>query len=82
VNHPGSFTEILPLLLSEEDEISVNRGQIKLQTKQGMIVIHTSVKDAISVTEYKDDLNGKRCQVIHIAANNSISYEFEFTGIP
>lgn len=78
VDHPGSFKEILPLLISEDDLISVNDGQVHIQTPNGSFEIHSSEKNTIEIKDHQEDLGKKRCKVIEIDASDRLTYEFVF----
>ncbi|HSH20791.1 MAG TPA: hypothetical protein VLA03_10075 [Draconibacterium sp.] len=78
VNHTGAFSEILPVLISENDLISINGGQIKIETRKGSLSIHTSEKDGIVLKDFETDLGNKECKIIEISAKNKLSYEFIF----
>ncbi len=78
VNHSGAFTEILPVLISEDDLITINGGQIKIETSKGSFLINTSEKDGIVLKDFETDLGNKLCKVIDISAKSKLSYEFVF----
>jgi len=78
IEHSGAFSEILPLLISEDDVISVTEGQIKIETQNGSFSIPTSEKDDIEIKDFETDLLDKKCKVINISAQNGLSYEIHF----
>jgi hypothetical protein len=78
VNHSGAFTEILPILISENDLITINGGQIKIEANKGTFSIYTSEKDGIKIKDFETDLENKKCKVVEISAINKLSYEFAF----
>jgi hypothetical protein len=78
VSHSGFFKEILPVVVSTDDVISVNGGQIKIETKSGTFVITTSEKEGILLKEFESDLEHKTCKIVEISAKNKLSYEFVF----
>lgn len=78
VNHSGAFTEILPVLISENDLITINGGEIKIETGKGSFSINTSEKDGIKIKDFETDLENKKCKVIDISAKNKLTYEFVF----
>lgn len=78
IAHPGTFTEILPVLISEDDVISVNNGQIHLKTAEGSVLIVSSEKDGIKVKDFESDLGNRECKVIEISAKDRLIYEFVF----
>jgi len=78
IQHPGTFVEILPVLIFDDDVISVNGGQIKIEKQKGSFTILTSGKGGIAIKDYETDLRDKKCKVINILAKNSLSYEMIF----
>jgi len=76
VNHSGPFNEILPLLISDDDQITVNDGRIMVQTQNGSFVIHSSEKENVEIKDYEADLRLKKCKVITISAIGRLMYEF------
>jgi hypothetical protein len=78
VNHSGAFTEILPILVSENDLITINGGQIKIEANKGTFSIYTSEKDGIKIKDFETDLENKKCKVVEISAKNKLTYEFIF----
>ena len=78
VNHPGAFTEILPVLITENDLISMNEERSNIQTLKGSFSINTSEKNEIVLKVFESDLGNKKCRVIRISAKNKLSYEFVF----
>jgi hypothetical protein len=78
VFHSGTFTEILPILISENDLITINGGQIKIETRKGTFSINTSEKDGIKIKDFETDLENKKCKVVEISAKNKLTYEFIF----
>jgi hypothetical protein len=78
VTYSGTFKEILPLIVSEDDSVLINDGQITIQTKNGAIKIFTSEKEGIVLKDFETDLEHKKCSVIEISTNDKLSYEFVF----
>lgn len=78
IAYPGTFTEILPVLTSDADEISVNNGQILIKTAEGSVLISSSEKDRIKLKDFESDLGNKKCRVIEISTKNRLIYEFIF----
>ncbi len=76
VNHSGPFNEILPLLISDDDQITVNDCKIMVQTQNGSFVIHSSEKENVEIKNYEADLQLKKCKVITISAIGRLMYEF------
>jgi ligand-binding sensor protein len=49
----------LPILISENDVISVIRGQIIFETQKGSFAILTSEKEGIEIKDFEADLRNK-----------------------
>lgn len=78
INHSGFFKEIIPLVVPEEDFVTINSGQITIKTKNGSVVIYSSEKAGINLKDFETDLEHKKCKVIEISAKEKLSYEFVF----
>jgi len=78
VNHSGAFTEILPVLLSGDDVISIDSGQILIETPGGSLMIISSEKNGIVTKAFETDLANKKCKVIEISARDRLVYQFVF----
>jgi hypothetical protein len=78
VNHTRAFTEILPVLTSDRDVISINDGQIQLETQEGSLAINVSKNDGIILKDFETDLESKKCKVIEISASHRLIYQFVF----
>ena len=78
VRHSGAFTEILPLLIADDDLISIDGGNIHIKTPSGSILISASENDGIVTRDFETDLPDKNCKVIEILAKGSLTYEFVF----
>lgn len=78
INHPGSFKEIVPILISDDDLISKDGGQITIATQTGLVVINSSEKDGIIIKDFEAGLEEKKCEVIDISAKDRLTYEFIF----
>jgi len=78
VNHTGAFTEILPVLTSDKDVISIKDGQIQLETQEGSLAIDVSKNDGIILKDFETDLDSKKCKVIEISASHRLIYHFVF----
>jgi hypothetical protein len=75
VNHSGNFTEIIPLLVSGNDKLSIDKNQIILQRKNLKVKINIDQAKDIESTTENADLNEKKCRVIKINASNNLHYE-------
>lgn len=78
VNHSRSFTEILPMLISDDDSISIGGGQIEIETSSGSLLINASENDGIVTKDFEADLLNKKCKVIEISAEGRLIYDFVF----
>jgi hypothetical protein len=78
VEHSGTFNELLPLLVFDDDLISVNDNQIRIETSKGSFRINLSANKDIEIEGFETDLENKKCKVINISAKDRLSYEFIF----
>jgi hypothetical protein len=78
VSHRGNFIEILPLLVSSEDEFQTEKNLVKIIGKNGTVQIRVSKNNQIKTSEFDAGLQQKNCRVVEISANNQLEYEFVF----
>jgi len=78
VKYPGDFTEILPLLITPNDEIILHPNKIELNNKPGNLVISMSGNQGIQTKNFETELYDKNCKVIEISAHNRLTYEIIF----
>lgn len=78
VEHSEAFNELLPLLVFDDDLISVNDNQIRVETPKGSYRINLSINNGIKIEDFETDLENKNCRVINISAQNRLKYEFIF----
>jgi hypothetical protein len=78
VSHRGNFTEILPLLVSPEDELLVEKNLVKIKNSNGIVIIRFSKNNQMQSFDFDTDLNQKKCRVVEISASNQLEYEFVF----
>ena len=79
VEHGGSFTEIIPLLIEKDAEVKSTNKSITLQTKKGKLTIW--LKGATGVKKLDQNIStrsSKPCNVFEIQANDKLEYEFSF----
>ena len=74
IEHPGKFTELLPLLVGSNDDLIIADKQVKL----GNMIIDISGAAEIKTTLFDIDLNEKRCKIIEISASGFLKYEIYF----
>ncbi len=74
VEHPGKFTELIPLLVDLNDSLTIGDNQVKL----GNMIINISEASGINTTLFDADLNEKNCKVIEISASGNLKYEIYF----
>jgi hypothetical protein len=78
VAHAGAFTEVLPMLISDDNMISVNEREIEYRSPSGSIMIKTSRAEGIATKDFESDLAHKKCKVIEISAREKLSYQIVF----
>jgi hypothetical protein len=78
VTHRGSFIEILPLLITSESELLVEKDQVVIKNNEGKVVIRFSKNSQIQTYDFETDLIQKICRVVEISASNQLEYEFVF----
>ncbi len=74
VEHPGEFSEILPLLARTDEPPAMSTRRILL----GNMAIDISGAEDIKTTWFDTDLNEKNCNVIEIRASGNLTYEIYF----
>lgn len=74
----GEFTEVLPLLVSGQEELSISDQIIRIKNSQGEMKISVNHADAIFAEDFLTDLEGKRCRVITLEAGGALDYEIAF----
>jgi hypothetical protein len=74
----GKFTEYLPLLISDKDELSLGKQRITIDSPHGAFVIALKGASTVAQEDFATDLNSKHCRVIKLSAEGSVSYEFKF----
>ncbi|MGM0378071.1 MAG: hypothetical protein ACQEQ0_14990, partial [Bacteroidota bacterium] len=79
VEHGGNFTEILPLLISENDVLTANDNQITLQNEHVKLAINFTNSSNQKHSAYKSDLIEKKVQVFEISASDKLVYELVFS---
>jgi len=78
VAHSGKFTEYLPILISDTDELSLGKRRISIDNPQTALVITLKGASTVAQEEFPADLNAKNCRVIKLSAEGSLSYEITF----
>jgi hypothetical protein len=78
VSHRGNFTEILPLLITSESELLVDKNQVKIKNNDGEVIIQISKNSQVQTFDFDTDLTQKKCRVVEISAGNQLEYEFVF----
>jgi len=74
IEHPGNFTELVPLLTGTDDELAIADKQVKLAN----LIINITGASEIKTTLFDTDLNEKKCKVIEISASGFLKYEIYF----
>ena len=82
VQHPGEFTEILPLLCNEEDSVTVGERQAELKTSGGTLKILFSdkVTAQLEKTQQHDWL--KSVRVLQLHAQDELTYQLRLAPQP
>lgn len=74
IEHPGKFTEIIPLLVGLNDSLIIYNNQVKL----GNMIIDISGTSGIKTTLFDTDLDEKKCKIIEIIASGNLKYGLYF----
>jgi len=74
VEHPGKFTELIPLLVGMDDSLTITDNQVKF----GNMIIDISGSSGIKTTLFDTDLNEKKCKVIEISSSRNLKYGIYF----
>ena len=78
VIHPNKFAEYIPLLLSQEDKLTMEDQQISISNPNGEFTISFNGSINIIEEDVASDLETKQCKVIWVSAENALHYEMEF----
>jgi hypothetical protein len=78
VSHWGNFTEVLPLLITSESELLVDKNQVKIKNNDGEVIIQISKNSQVQTFDFDTDLTQKKCRVVEISASKQLEYEFVF----
>jgi hypothetical protein len=79
ISHPGGFTENIPLLLGEDDELDINRARVELRFADGMkfvVTFDASAKPGIHKTE--SQTGKKSLRVLQLENARSLEYRLRF----
>ena len=74
IEHPGKFTELIPLLEGSNNELIVDENQVKLAN----MIIDIISASGINAIPFDTDLNEKNCKVVEISASGYLRYEIYF----
>jgi hypothetical protein len=75
VHHKGELTEIVPLLIGQDCELSIDNRQIILLSKSGKMIITIETEANVSLHPHVvDTRGGKPCRVIEIKSKNNLRY--------
>ncbi len=74
VEHPGKFSELIPLLVEIDERLTIDNNQVKL----GNMIIDISGASEIKTIFFETDLNEKKCKIIEISASGNLKYEIYF----
>jgi hypothetical protein len=78
IDHSGSFTEIIPLLIGKRDQLSIGESHIDLKNNIGSMTISFTKGLGVKSEEFETELNEKKCEVLNIKAFGKLSYEIYF----
>jgi len=78
VQHSGSFTEIIPFVISVDDTLISDKNKIVLQNSESSMSIAIKNGLAIHTSTIESDLNGKRIEVIEVKASGMLAYDIVF----
>jgi hypothetical protein len=75
VRHKGELTEVVPLLIDRDCELSIDNRQIILLSKSGKMIITIETEATVSLHPHAvDTRGGKPCRVIEIKSKNHLRY--------
>ncbi len=74
VEHPGKFSELIPLLVEIDESLTIDNNRVKL----GNMIIDISGASEIKTTFFETDLDEKKCMIIEISASDNLKYEIYF----
>ncbi|NND09026.1 MAG: hypothetical protein HKN87_21855 [Saprospiraceae bacterium] len=80
VQCPGEFNEYLPLVLSDEDNFTIQGQKIEIQNSRGSCTIKIKNVNDITQEDFETDLISKHCRVIKLSAKGNLSYKLEFSN--
>jgi hypothetical protein len=78
VSHKGGFTELLPLLMSDQDSLNISNTKILLKRNDELLTISVKGSTSIKTVDFQTTLPDKRCKVINIESAGELEYEADF----
>ena len=82
VQHPGGFTEILPLLCNEEDSVTVGEKQVELKTPCGALKVLFSEKATAQLEKTQQSDWLKSVRVVQLHAQDELTYKLRLASRP
>jgi hypothetical protein len=80
VLYPGSFSEILPLLVAADAELDKQPGKVTLATPAGALSVTFDGATRTNLVEPGGKVGSKRVVVLQLAAAKRLSYSLRFTS--
>lgn len=78
IDHPGSFTETLPVLKAPCDSLMWDEHKVLLQHGCGTMVMKFTNASEIRASFIEAELNDKECHAVEISADNHLAYDIYF----
>ncbi len=79
IEHPGNFTEILPLLIGPDDSLNIGKKKITLTHGKTSLVIRLKGNNRIDSAPYQANTMKKQLNVIEISASEKLEYQLLFS---
>ena len=76
IQHAGDFTETIPLLLVQNDDLSMDKNNIKTASGSVRMVLDNAKR--VTKKAFDEDLGPKSCTVVEVEANGNLSYSIIF----
>jgi hypothetical protein len=78
VNFPGVFTEIVPLMVSANEQLIVEKNKARLSSDFKTLQLLMQNANSISKKKFDEDLGIKTCIVLEVKAKDHLSYTISF----
>ena len=78
VTCPGAFTEILPLLVSSDEQLKIDNDIIQIHKISGNMQLKLQNANGIDKKPFDDNLGTKTCEVLEVNATDHLRYTISF----